>query len=199
MRFRLPRRDGWPICAWLRVADARQQPAVRLAVEWQAEGRQQYRYAAVGQSQFGEKEESVPESWKLYYFLVSDLPPESVSQLRVRIDLMSPGEVWVDDVQLFDLIFDEDQKKERTELVKMIWHYTGLLQKGQVGDCLRFLESYWPRYLTTHVPLVNNPEVAMSPRTAAQQKRPPAAPPEEPKKPGILERLKQYVPGRSWF
>jgi hypothetical protein len=183
------------ISVWLKVADIQRQPAIRLAAEWQAEGRSHYRYAALGKSQFGEKEEPIPAEWKWYIFSVNDLPSEGVSQLRVRLDLMGEGEVWIDDVQLYDLVFDEPT---RIELNRMIWHYTDRLQEGQVGDCLQFLDSYWPRYLTAHVPLVNAPNPTVPPpRTAAQPK--PTPPPKEEKKPGFFERLKGYVPSRSWF
>lgn len=192
-----PRTGRLSIGAWLRVADVRRQPALRLAVEWQAEGQVHYRYAALGQPQFGEKEEVIPDRWKWYIFSVTDLPSAGVSELRVRLDLMSEGKVWVDDVQLYDLRFDPDT--EQIELIKMIWHYTNRLQEGQVGDCLQFLESYWPRYLTANVALINNPTTAATgPRTAVQPNRP-APPAKEEKKPGFFDRLKEYAPSRSWF
>jgi hypothetical protein len=192
-----PRTGRLTISAWLRVAEVQRQPALRLAAEWQADGRAQYRYAALGQPQFGEKEEPLPSQWKWYIFSVNDLPSEGISQLRVRIDLMSEGEVWIDDVQLYDLVFDGDT--ELPELRKMITYYMGQLQKGQVGDCLRFLESYWPRFLLAHVPLVHGPAAAAPlPRTASQPKPAPPPKPEE-KKPGFFDRLKGYLPGRNWF
>jgi hypothetical protein len=193
-----PKTGRLSVGAWLRVPTGRRQPALRLAVEWQADGQTHYRYAALGQPQFGEKEELIPDTWQWYIFTVADLPPPAtISQLRVRLDLMDIGEVWIDDVQLYDLWFDP--KTEQIELIKMIWHYTNRLQHGQVGDCLQFLESYWPRYLAAHVPLINSPAATTAtPRTAAQQKR--SAPPaKEEKKPGFFDRLKDYVPSRSWF
>ena len=47
-----------------------------------------------------------PTSGGQYIFQVDDLPLEGLSLLHVRFDLMGQGEVWVDDVQLFDLAFN---------------------------------------------------------------------------------------------
>ena len=184
------------ISVWLRVADASRQPPLRLAAEWSIDGRTEYRYAALGRSIAGEKEEPIPARWKQYVFPIPDLPIDGISQLRVRLDLMGPGEVWVDNVQLFDLLFDG--KTELVELIKMISLHAGKLQEGKVGDCQQFLDSYWPRFLVAHVPLVNTPTPSEPIRTAAQPSKP-AQPPKEEKKPGVLERLKSWVPERLRF
>ena len=63
---------------------------------------------------------------------------------------MGPGEVWVDDVQVFSLAFNS---AEMVELSKMITLADVKLQNGQIGDCLHLLEGYWPRFLEENVPL----------------------------------------------
>ena len=55
--------------------------------------------------------------WGQYVFQVDDLPLEGLTSLRVRFDLMGPGEVWIDDVQLFGLAFN---RSELVELQKLI-------------------------------------------------------------------------------
>ena len=72
-----------------------------------------------------------------------DLPLDGLSQMRVRLDLMGAGEVWVDDVQLFDLAFNESELRA---LYKLLTLADLNLQNGQVGDCMKLLNGYWPRF-----------------------------------------------------
>jgi len=53
---------------------------------------------------------------------------------------MGAGEVWIDDVQVFGLVFEQ---AELVELSKLITLAEVKLQNGQIGDCLRLLEGYW--------------------------------------------------------
>ena len=98
---------------------------------------------------------------------------------------MGPGEVWVDDVQVFCLAFS---RAEMVELSKIITLADVKLQNGQIGDCLRLLEGYWPRFLEENVPL---PPGADFPKTAA---KPPPAPEQPPQRSGLLERVKDLLP-----
>ncbi len=61
---------------------------------------------------------------------------------------MGPGEVWMDDVQLFNLAFS---RPELVELSKLITLADVKLQNGQVSDCLQLLEGYWPQFLEENV------------------------------------------------
>ena len=79
-----------------------------------------------------------------------DLPLDGLSQMRVRLDLMGAGEVWADDVQLFDLAFNESELRA---LYKLLTLADLNLQNGQVGDCMKLLNGYWPRFLMQNVPL----------------------------------------------
>ena len=63
---------------------------------------------------------------------------------------MGPGEVWVHDVQLFDLAFNESELRA---LYKLLTLADLNLQNGQVGDCMKLLNGYWPRFLMQNVPL----------------------------------------------
>ena len=68
--------------------------------------------------------------------------------------MTGPGEVWVEDVQVFDLPFTES---ERWELSKLISLASVKLEAGQLADCARLLESYWPQFLLANVPLAQSP------------------------------------------
>jgi hypothetical protein len=184
------------ISVYLRLSDATRQPPLRLALEWQHEGQIEYRFASLGQSVGTEVPQPIPTQWQQFVFLVTDLPVEGVSQLRARLDLMGAGDVWIDDVQLFDMVFGQ---LERVALAKLISSNAERLREGKYADCHRFLESYWPRFLAMHVPLVNDPVTAPAPRTAAQPGAGGDPPLEEARKPSWLDRLKAVVPDRLRF
>ena len=173
---------------WLRLADPAQQPIFRLAVEGKLAGRDYYRFAAVGQPP-GSGQPGVPigTHWGQYIFQVDDLPLEGLSRLRVRLDLMGQGDVWADDVQLFDLAFNE---MELRALYKLITMASVTLQNGQVGDCMKLLDGYWPRFLMQNVPLA---PAALAVRP--DESRPPAEPsPAPPQQTGWLDRIKGMLP-----
>ena len=94
---------------------------------------------------------AIPRGWSEPYILkIQDVPASGLSPLRVRFDLVGAGEVWIDDIQLWHLQFEES---ERRRLDKVLELPAFQLEKGKLGDCLRELESYWPRFVATNVPL----------------------------------------------
>lgn len=180
--FAAPATGRFSMLVWLRVADASRQPPLRLAVEWDMAGRD-YRYAQVGQGAAGQEAVPITTEWAPYIFQVYDLPLDGVAQMRVRFDLMGPGEVWIDDVQVSDLAFS---RTELVELSKLITVANSKLERGQVGDCIRILEGYWPRFLETNVPLGTD-GLARRPKSDP--------PPREPERTSnVLDRVKDFVP-----
>ena len=131
----------------------------------------------------GGKAES-PGDWLRYSFPVDDLPGDGLQNLSIQLELITAGELWVDDVQIFDLHFSE---AERYELSKKISSASVKLEAGQLGDCARLLEGYWPQFLVANVPLAELP-LAQKPRNT----RVPVATP--PKKPTVLDNIKSYLP-----
>ena len=135
---------------------------------------------------------AIAATWRPYIFQVDDLPLEGLSQLRVRFDLMGQGEVWVDDVQLFDLALSTRPSSARCTSSSP-WPVS-TLQNGQVGDCMRLLEGYWPRFLMENVPLGPGEAVAARPPENRSAAPPPAAPPST----GWLDRMRNLLPERLW-
>ena len=119
-----------------------------------------------------------------------DLPLDGLSQMRVRLDLMGPGEVWADDVQLFDLAFNESELRA---LYKLLTLADLNLQNGQVGDCMKLLNGYWPRFLMQNVPL---PQVV--PALAAKPVADPSSDekPAPSSSPSWTDRVKDLLPER---
>ena len=174
------------VALWLKTADKTRQPKVRLAVEGRIEGADYYRFAAVG----GDNPAQTPlgEDWAQYIYQVDDLPSKGAAELRVRFDLMAAGEVWIDDVQVFDLGFAENERVELSKLVSLAEYKRSV---GQYSGCLRLLDSYWPQFLVKHVPLTQGPgPVARRPVPQRQ----PVPPAESPKPPGMFNRFKSFVP-----
>lgn len=167
--------------AWMRIADASRQPVLRLAIEGSL-GAQPYARATM----VGRGHHPLNPSWTQYEFAIPDLPLDGLTQIRIRFDLLDAGEVWIDDVQLFHLLYLD---MERVELQKIL-HLAGYsLERGELADCARLLESYWPRFLQSHVPAA--PQLAALPPAAA-----PITSSAKPPKPGMLERLNRMNPFR---
>jgi hypothetical protein len=103
---------------------------------------------------------------------------------------MGPGEVWVDDVQIFGLAFS---RPELVELSKLITLADVKLQNGQIGDCLHLLEGYWPRFLEENVALQPG-MLPGGPPADGLATKPPAAEEKPPERSGLLNRMKDMLP-----
>jgi hypothetical protein len=192
--FAAPVTGRLSISVWLRVADAARQPPLRLALEGKFHGQPYYRYGEVGSAPAAQR---IEVDWDHPYVLpFDDLPLEGLSQLRVRFDLMGAGEVWIDDLQLFDLAFNEN---ERRQLAKLITAADIRLQDRQVGDCLRLLEGYWPRFLEGNVPLPQPTSPVAKRPDAAPQPADADAPQQPPPRTGWMDRVKNLLPERLRF
>jgi hypothetical protein len=184
------------VCS-IRLADPRQQPKLRVAIEGKLDGQPYYKRRNIGASEDGAPTTPLQAGWQSRRFIFDELPLAGLTELRVGFDLMGAGEVWIDEVQVFDTWFEDN---ERDELLKNIATADFQLSAGQIGDCERFLDGYWPRFLRQYVPLdqsnvAANPgpkpaleakpnPVATAPRAAA------AEPPAE--KPSMLERMRNW-------
>jgi hypothetical protein len=183
------------ISVWLRVADPRKQPPLRLALEGKLSGHDYYPFAPVGLMPDGKPTGvDLSNQWAQYIFQVDDLPLEGLSSLRVRFDLMGAGEVWVDDVLLFNLAFS---RPEIIELSKLITLADAKLRNGQVCDCIRLLEGYWPRFLEENVPVPV--ETPSAPKPAAELADQPAAKTPPAKTPPAEEPPAQNSDRTGWF
>lgn len=169
--FAAPATRRLSVWAWLRIDDPDKQPPLQLAIEGRLDGQTYYRPARVGA---GDDRLGPPPplttDWGWYLVRIDDLPTYGLTDLRVAIDLMGPGDVWIDDVQVFDRWFD---KTERNELLKKIALANFYLGKGEVALCDHVLRGYWPEFLRRYVAIDEN-QVAAAP--AADRSRPEALP-----------------------
>lgn len=185
--FAAPATGRLSIAFWLRVANPARQPTLRIALEGECGERGFMRYAWFGEP--GPQQPAAPAiaaEWSMFVVHVGDLPLDAPCPLRLRLELMGPGEVWIDEIQLSDLAFS---RRERVELYRLIMPVEVKLEAGQLGDCVRLLEGYWPRFLVNHV----------RPAPVARREPAPSAPPPEPSSPGFADRLRAWVPERLRF
>jgi len=138
--FEPPRTGRVSIAARLRTTPRGPAPPLRLALGGKLDGGDYYRFA----------EAPLDAQWRYFIFTVDNLPLEGLSDLQVRFDLMGAGEVWIDDVVVLDLALSDN---ERTELSRMVTRAQFSLEDGRLADCVRVLDSYWPRFLEENVPL----------------------------------------------
>jgi len=191
--FPPPKTGRIAVMVRLKVADPASQPPLRLAIEGRRlDGTTYYRPFNVVQNP---RTQLLTSDWgqKPFVMLVSDLPTHELADLRVGFDLMGPGEVWIDDVQVYDRWFP---KNERDDLMILSGLAVRSLSLGQLGDCQRILSGYWPQFLFEHVPL-GEQQVAAVPAEAANANRAPTSPAvnaatKEPKA-SAFEKVKQKV------
>jgi hypothetical protein len=145
----------------LKGNNSRRQPNLRLAVEGRLNGAVYYRYASVGA---GRDSPPLKTEWAQYILPIDDLPSQGLTDVRVGFDLMGGGTAFIDDVQVYDLWFLED---ERRELLKSIALADFQRDKGKIADCQRFIESYWPRFLQEHVEAPTRENSAAAAQVAA--------------------------------
>jgi hypothetical protein len=135
--------------------------------------------------------------WQYKAILVNDLPLESNGQMRVRFELSGPGEVWLDNVTLYDLLFPlKFYKYEGAEIVQFLQRTHAAktaLETGRVADCAQLLDDYWLKFLEAYTPTVV-PIVANQPPPVTQQPLPPPADENQQPAPGFSERIKRVIP-----
>jgi hypothetical protein len=175
--FAVPPSRRVSVVVWLRVPDANRQPSLQLVIE---DGKS---YRKAGLLGLGAAS-TIGDQWSSFEYRVKDLPQDGTTQLRFGFDLAGPGEVLIDDVQIFDLAYDPS---ERLHLSKLELVIEGQLRDGEFGECLRKLDSYWPRFISTYVP---------SPQALAQQPNRPdgGQPAKDQEKPSRSAR-----PLEKWF
>lgn len=195
--FAAPRTGRLAMSVWLKVADAEHQPVLRLAVEGKLAGREYYRFAVIGQPPApGQPASPIDTTWQRFIVPFNDLPLEGLAQMHVRLDLMGAGQVWADDIQLFDLAFNESELRA---IYKLLTLADAALQNGEAGESVRLLHGYWPRFLAENVPLAP-PVPALAAKPAAEQpadSAPPASAGAPPVPPGLLDRVKGIFP-ENW-
>lgn len=181
--FPPPRTGRLAITMWVRSGTSLPAPPLRIGVLGIHQGRTFPRSAMI---------EGVNEDWSLVGVSVPDMPVEGIKDLRLHVQLSGPGEIWIDDVRLEDLAFG---RQEAAALLKTVVPARETLVDRQVTQCIRILESYWPRFLLEYVPPME--QTALAPAQPAPAPAP--EPAKEKESSGVLGRLRSLVPERLRF
>jgi hypothetical protein len=183
--FPVPPTGQLAMTVFLRGSSVQTTNELRIIVEADQPGRPYRRSISVG---------SLPtctypinSAWRPYPLLVNDLPLESGAMMRVKFEMVGSGEVWIDELATYDLLFPlpfyKFQQAESLRLVKLKQAAHSSQEAGRITDCVRLLESYWPRFLMAYTPAAET-----APKQIATS--PPPTNPKEEARPGVGERLK---------
>lgn len=162
---------------------------LRMIIETKQEG-QLYRRSAI----VAPTPETAPEQWQSKAILVNDLPLEAHGDMRIRFEMSGPGEVWLDGVNLYDLLFPlKFYKFEQAEIMRFVRlnHDTKTaFDDDRIVDCAHDMEKYWSRFLAEYTPRIQ-PAVQPVPQQA-----PLATPPKQNEQPvpSISEKIKKVFP-----
>ena len=96
-----------------------------------------------------QKETQIGAQWRRFAVHFSDLPLETLTEVRVGFDLMGAGEVQIDRVELFDRWMDESDLKALTQIFASIGPL--LDQPEKMEQCRQILNGYWPQFLREYV------------------------------------------------
>ncbi|MBT4158987.1 MAG: hypothetical protein HOD99_09115, partial [Planctomycetaceae bacterium] len=143
--FQPPHTGRLSVAVWLRLPPSVPQPPFRIAVEGVENGEQYYRFAPVGSAAGGRP---LQEGWNRFVLQVTDLPSDPNESLRLRFDMLGPGVVEIDGVEVYDLIFNQSQQNE---LHALLDEMESELAAGSTARVLSRLEGYWPRFLQATV------------------------------------------------
>jgi hypothetical protein len=192
--FAAPDTGRLSVVAWIKLADPTRQPTLRVAIEGKLDGQVYYRFGNIGAGERGRPAKPLSTEWTMARIPVPDLPLAGLTDLRVGFDLMGEGEVWIDEVQVFDLWFEDG---ERDELLKSVAAADVQLSSGQLAECQRFLDGYWPSFLRRNVTLAESRTgVAVNTPSDTPAGTPTSAPaaPEAAKKedPSVMDRVRAW-------
>ncbi|HEX5472719.1 MAG TPA: hypothetical protein VFW73_12585, partial [Lacipirellulaceae bacterium] len=137
------------------------------------------------------------DQWGFFAIYVNDLPLTSRGQMRIAFELTGPGEVWLDNVKLYDLLFPLafycDAQAEILQLSKQLHAAKSAFDAHQTTDCLQILDGYWPRFILAYRPPLQPPMIATRP-AKTESSSPPQSDERQQPAPGIGDRLKRLVP-----
>jgi hypothetical protein len=169
--FSVPTTGRFQMTARIRLPEGAPQPQLRLAIEGKLDGQVYYRRANFGIAEAGGPAPTplVAGQWSTQSFALTDLPTVGLSDLCVGFDLMSDGEVWIDDVQVQDLWLDS---VEYNELIKSAPTAELQAQSGRLNEARMFVEDYWPSFLRRNVQLPDGKEAQPSTANTNSARKP---------------------------
>jgi hypothetical protein len=164
---------------------------LQLVIECEREGQPPYqRIARVPAQQIQLANGQWGQPFVIHAF---DLPLQSRAQMRIAFKLTGAGEVWLDNVSLHKVLFSvpswSNSQADCLHLTQQISSAKKASEAGQITDCIRIIDGYWPRFILEYCP----PNQAMVAQRVAPALPPQSNQGQEPA-PGFGDRLKRLLP-----
>lgn len=168
------------VAVWVRLRTPKpdEQPQLRLAIEARRGRQPYYRYATVGAGSSAK----LADGWAPFVLQIDDLPREGLDEFRIGFDLMGAGEVWIDDVEIYETSFTAD---EQFRISQQIAVADSQLRENNAAVAGRLLDGYWPRFLLQHIdapPAAETPGPLATPSAPATNEPQPTTTPTAAKK-----------------
>ena len=154
--LRLPKTGRMAVELWIRKEAGTEEPRVRLMLQGRRSDGSRYE-----RSRFLGKDAAdapISDRWETapLVLLVSDLPSSGIDELRVEIDLIGSGTIYVDEVKVYDVYLHPDERNLiRNEIFAASEPFRDPSLTVRLDEIDRLWKSYWGEYLRRYVPLTN--------------------------------------------
>ncbi len=142
------------VTAWVRNHPERPVDSLRLSIDGQgSDGRKYYRFGEIPllrTKDIPNNTQSQSSEWQPIAVHFDDLPEEGLANIRIGLDLMKPGDLWIDSVQCFDRWLDANDQNVLSNRLGLVAY--SLETKHNTWAALQTLDDYWLRFLLAYVP-----------------------------------------------
>ena len=194
----VPETGRLSISAWLKLGKDQKQPPLRISVESVDRSSGYYRFAEVGSLNAEQNGNPLSGEWRQFAVHFDDIPEKPVRELRIGFDLIGPGEVWIDNVQIYDRWLDENDSKAVTQMLASIGPL--LNQDESFERCRKILNSYWPTFLRRYIQVQNDKAGSFVENSENRQDRNSNQSQDQPARSSMRQRFRKFVsPGIFQF
>lgn len=152
--LRLPKTGRMAVELWIRKEAGTDEPKVRLMLQGRhSDGTRYERSRYLGKDV---EDAPISDRWETapLVLLVSDLPASGIDELRVEIDLIGSGTIYVDEVKAYDVYLHPDERNLiRNEIFAASEPFRDPKLTVRLDEIDRLWRSYWGEYLRRYVPL----------------------------------------------
>lgn len=175
--FQSPATGQLAITAYIKAIELSDDAVLRLVIE-EATGNSSPRFVELSAERLLRDKNN--REWNGYQFGVEDLPLDTSAQIQVRLELKGIGEVWIDNLKFYDLvyplrIYEAESEFQVLALVNHLKQIRTALDEERYSDCLAMLDSYWSQFMLQHLPEIEAPQPAeqqLAPSNPSSQQQP---------------------------